>query len=260
MGNSQVSVVKNVVDAVNETTTNVRNTSITDGRAVALNRNTLFLELGPTGEINCTKTNIGQTITVDQNLKVLSKFESVTDLQTMLSSIVDQTSETKQKAVNEFLSLGVNSQVSKQDLITNIKNSITANITNENITRCNAVVDNINDAKIIINGKINCPSGGTLNITQDILATQQVSCISESLFSAAVKNQAIADIVQKATADQDAKNNGLLSLCNGLFLYIAIGVGSIIFICIIAAIIFAVIKMNSRKGKSSKSLPKSISM
>lgn len=252
MGNSQVSVVKAVVNAVNETTTNVRNTSITDGKATALNRNTLFLELGPTGEINCT-SNIGQNITVDQNLKVLSKFESVTDLQNLLNTIVDQTVENKQTAVNDFLSIGVNSQVSKQDLITNIKNSITNNITNENITRCNAVVDNINDAKIIINGKINCPPGGTLNITQDILATQQVSCISESLFSAALTNQSIADIVQKATTDQDAANKGIFSLCNGLFLYIAIGVGSIILIAIIAAIIFAVIKMNSRKSSTKPS-------
>jgi hypothetical protein len=259
MGNSQVSVIKNVVDAVNETTTNVRNTSITDGKATALNRNTLFLELGTTGVINCP-SNIGQTITVDQNLKVLSKFESATDLQTMLSSIVDQTSETKQKAVNDFLSLGVNSQVSKEDLITDIKNSITANITNENITKCNAVVDNINDGKIIINGTINCPSGGSLTITQDILATQQLSCISDSLFTAAVKNQAIADIVQKAIDDQNAANKGIFSLCNGLFLYIAIGVGSIIIISIIAAIIFAVIKMNSGKGKSSKSSTKPSSM
>jgi hypothetical protein len=248
MGNIQSSTMKSVVDAVNQTTTNVKNTSITDGKSTTLNRNTLSFEVGDKGTLNLNNCplNIAQKITTDQNLKVLAKFSSATDLQNTLKSIVDQASSGSQKAVNDFLSLGVNAQTSKQDLITNIKNSITNNITNENVTKCNAILDNLNDGKIVVNGTINCKDG-KFDIDQSIISNQQVDCISESLFNAALKNQAINDIVQKAENQQSAENKGLGSFLQGIWLYIVIALGAVLLIGVIALVIFFIIRSSSNK-------------
>ena len=114
MGNSNVTSINNAVNALNQITTNVVNQAIASGKVVSSNRN--FLDLDFTGAIvNCDIT-LNQKIQIDQNLKILSKFQSASDLQTMLQNIVDQASQSSQTAINDFLSLGLNSNVSKANL------------------------------------------------------------------------------------------------------------------------------------------------
>jgi len=212
--------------------TNIVNEAATSNAGVTVNRNLFKLKIA--GNVNCN-IDIGMFITSNQVVRTLSKFETATDLQTIMKNAVDQAAKSEQKAVNDFLSLGFNSQKDSTTLQTDITNIIDTNIRNENLTSCNAVIDNINNGELEITGNLDCPTG--INIAQQIASDQLAECISNTLINTILANETINQAVQNLESKQSAENKGITDFLKGLIVPLII-IGVIIVLIIIAKNVF----------------------
>jgi hypothetical protein len=247
MGNVQSSKIKNMVELVNGFTTNINNSNATTNTGFVTNRQSYDIEVGVGGVIECRSINAGQTINSNQNLITSSTFNSAQQVKNELQNMIDQIASSGQKAVAEFLSLSANAQVSEQELTTSIKNSIENNITTSNITTCQAITNNLQEGRLVVNGILKCTEGD-LNLAQNIIANQEAQCLSEVFFNAIADNSIINDIKQKAESTQDAKTIGPIGAFFG-------SVGGIITVVIILILLgvagFVAFKIFKSQGGGS---------
>ena len=212
MGNSNSSTINNLVDVVNTVTTDIVNRSVTSGNASSLNIQTFLLDLQ--GDVKCS-VDINQSISSDQKLSVSSVFNSASEVQNTLDTMVDQIAESNQKAVADFLALAVNNNESKQSLTSSIKNDIKTKVTNENITNCQAFVQNLQKGKFYVppTGKLDCGKKadgtyGDIKINQSIVNKQIAECLSQTFFNTIASNDIVNKISQAAETDQSGETKG----------------------------------------------------
>jgi hypothetical protein len=207
MGANQSSEIKQVTDISNKAVTNIVNTTKVSASAQQSGKNTFSVSLGENSEINCDTINWGQKIVSSQKLKVFSKVSNTSELTTILKSSIDNAMSQNNTAVNGFLSTAFNNQESSQDIKNILKNTIENNITNENVTECNAVIDNANKGELVLKkgAKITCKE---FNSPQEIQTQQVVECFSDALQAALLNNSNIADAVNKLEQSQTSENRG----------------------------------------------------
>jgi hypothetical protein len=99
-------------------------------------------------------------------------------------------------------------------LETEIKNVIDTQVRNEDITSCNAIIDNLNKGKINIDGDLYCKN--KLQIDQSIIAAQQAQCASETTFKVLMRSKLISDAVTNIENKQVAENKGITDFLKGL--------------------------------------------
>ena len=235
MGSSQSSEVKQLTDITNKVMTNIVNTNTTKASATSNNKNTFKLVIGPKGSITNCNLKLGQTINASQNLKVMAKVSTVNELKSMLSSAVDNAVSQNNQAVNGFLSTAFNNQKSNTDIKNILKNEINNNITNENLTECNAVIDNLNQGELEINGKWDCASMGPIEANQSVVSAQVVECFADALQQAVMSNQSIADAVNKAEQKNISENQGadsFIKAFTGPMMWVAIAIIAIVILAV----------------------------
>jgi hypothetical protein len=129
MGSSQSSNVKQTVEILNKSMTNLVTKNTNSASAKNSNSNSFRIRIGEKGDVQGCNLDLTQTITASQAVKVMAKFASVADLKTQMKSAlqnsVDQSSQSTQAAL--ATSIGV--QNSKQE-INQIKNEIILEIFN----------------------------------------------------------------------------------------------------------------------------------
>ena len=206
MGANQSSQISQLNDILNQNVTNIVNKSRLMAEAKMSNVNSLDVEFGPNAVINCDNIDFSQRITSKQNLVLASKIQNEQELKTLLKSAIDNTTEQNNQSVNSFLATSFNNQSSSTDIKNIMKNVIETNITNENVNVCNAVIDNANQKRITINGKVTCTS---MNNAQSIVNEQFVNCITDQLVKAAMQNEQIADAVNKSSQTNTSENKGI---------------------------------------------------
>ncbi len=206
MGANQSSQISQLNDILNQNVTNIVNKSRLMAEAKMSNVNSLDVEFGPNAVINCDNIDFSQKITSSQNLVLASKIQNEQELKTLLKSAIDNTTEQNNQSVNSFLATSFNNQSSNTDIKNIMKNIIETNITNENVNVCNAVIDNANQKRIVINGKVTCTS---MNNAQSIVNEQLVNCITDQLVKAAMQNEQIADAVNKSSQTNTSENKGI---------------------------------------------------
>jgi len=232
MGANQSSSVKQVTDITNRSITNVKNTSRITANTKNTNKNTFSLYIGPNGNLDCETISLGQKINATQNVSVSQKISSTNEMKTLLKSAVDNAVEQNNKSVNGFLSTAFNNQKSNTEITNILKNEIENNITNENVTECNSILDNANEGKIEIYGTMKCR---TLNNPQEIISEQLVNCFQDALQQAVMNNTNIADAVNKTKQANTSENKGVAELASALLgpyamIIIAIVIGLVVFI------------------------------
>lgn len=233
MGNRQTSTIKQCMEIVNKNMLSVINSKTFNAGAYQYNKNSIKFRVE--GDINCPNINLSQTIYATQGMKVFSKFESANDLQQILKQALEQSVSSDQKAVNDFLSLGFNSQKTVTDLKTIINNTIDTQVRNDDITSCNSIVDNVNNQDLVITGSVACQN---LNSAQNIVAAQQTECISETAFQVLMRSDLISEAVTNIANKQSAENKGITDFLKGLIGPLII-IGIIIVLVIIAKNVFA---------------------
>ena len=232
MGPTQSSTIKACMDIVNKNMLSIVNSKQVNAGAYQYNKNSIDVKIS--GSIDCPEVVLSQTINGTQNIKVFSKFESTNDLAQTVKQALDQSFKSDQKAINDFLSVGFQSQKNDTELLTSIKNVIDTNIKNEDITSCNAIQDNLNLQKLDITGNIKCD---LLKIPQDLVATQQAECISQTAFGILMRSELISDAVTKVDNTQFAENKGITDFLKNLIGPLII-IGIIIVLVIIAKNVF----------------------
>lgn len=238
MGNSNSSTINNMVSVVNQATTDIVNRSVTSGNASSLNIQTF--KFTNTGNLKGCDFNYSGTINSDQKLTVSSVFNSASEVQNTLETMVDQIAESNQKAVADFLALAVNVNQSKQSLTSSIKNDIKTKITNENITNCQAFVQNLQKGDIVNTGTWECGPSGKIEINQTILNKQIAECLSQTFFNTIASNTIVNDISQAATNDQSGETKGPLAWLESLGktgIIVAGVIGGIILLIIVVVLL-----------------------
>jgi hypothetical protein len=209
MGSSQSTQVKQTTEILNKSVTNIVNTNKMSANAKSTNVNTFRFEIGEKGDVECDTFDLSQRIKADQTVKVASKVANAAEMKTLLKSSVDNASKQSNEAVNGFLSTAFNNQKSNTEITNILKNEIENNITNENVTECNAIIDNANNGVILIRGKMKCKD---FKAPQEIISQQYLECFAEAASDAIMNNEAIAAAVNKAESSNTSKNAGAAEL------------------------------------------------
>lgn len=233
MGSNQSSQLKQTTEILNKSVTNVVNTNIV--KANAANSNVNSYEFINEGDIKNCSYRLGQKINASQKVKVMTKVSNLTDMKTMLKSAVDNATSQNNEATSGFLSTAFNNQKSNTEINNILKNEIENNITTENLTECNGVIDNLNKGIYVNKGKWDCGQQGEIRIDQDIVSNQVVECFSEALQQALMQNENIADAVNKSTQSNTSKIGGISEAISAV-----LGPYAMIIIAIIIAMVIAI--------------------
>ena len=260
MGSNQSSQVKQTTEVLNKSVTNVVNKNIVKASAANSNVNSFEFTTGPRSDVKNCSINLGQKINASQKVKVMSQVSSVNDMKTMLKSAVDNATSQSNDATSGFLSTAFNNQKSNTEINSILKNEIENNITNENLTECNALIDNINKGKLEFNGKWDCGERGQINVNQELVSAQVVECFANAAQEAIMQNANIADAVNKSAQANTSKVGGVAEAISAVMgpyamIMIAIVIGIIIFIPLI---IFAFKSGGSSETPSSPQIEASI--
>ncbi len=214
MGANQSNTVRQTTEVLNSTVNNVVSSSRITSQAKATNSNTFELVIGPNADIQCDNIDFSQKIRATQTVKVMAKIQNSTELQNMLKAAVDNATKQSNDSVNNFLSTSFNNQETNTEITNILHNEIENNITNENVQECNAIIDNANNNKLQIYGKLKCKN---LGAPQEIINDQVVECITDQLIKAVSNNQQIADAINKSESENKSKNTGPLEALAGLW-------------------------------------------
>jgi hypothetical protein len=233
MGSSQSSQLKTISNLLNQSVTKIINTNKVTNGTFNTNTNTFTLSIGRYGVLNCKNIDLSQSITSSQKVVLSNTINNKVDLQNILKGAVSDVIAQKNDSVNSFLSTAFTNQSNSTDIEKNIKNIIETNITDENVTECNSILDNANKGIIIVDGQLNCDN---LKNPQEIISEQFVNAIVNAGSDALLKNTEIANAVNKIEQNNSNTNKGPLDFLtsgSGSLLYIIVGIIVIIIICVI---------------------------
>ena len=240
MGSSQSSHVKQTVEVLNKSMTNLTTSAKTMATARNVNANNLTIEFGekarpmPGVDPNKCGLNVSQKINATQTVKVMAKFSSVTDLQsrmkTELKNSVDQASESTQAAL--ATSIGV--QNSKQEISQKVNNIVETNITNETLNEVNGFLDNINNGVFEFKGVFPCP----IVINQDILSNQVVEMLSDAMIGNSITTETDTAAVAESKQTSKSEQKGVIDAFAGLLTGPIMVIGLIVIVLAVLAYVF----------------------
>ena len=240
MGSSQSSQLQTINTLLNQSVTKIVNKTKASANAINTNTNTFTLQIGPGAIVNCANLNLAQSIIASQQVTLNVTIQDTTDLTNILTGAANDVLSQNNSAVNSFLTTAFSNQSSSTDAQTTIDNLIQTNITNTDVSNCNAILTNANNGTIIVNGKLDCTN---LNNPQAIISDQFVQAIVNAGISAILNNSAIANAVTNANQSNSSTNNGIFSLFGSSSItYIII---AIIIIIIIGSVIYYYYKKNN---------------
>jgi hypothetical protein len=197
--------------------TNLVTKNTTSGSGTNINGNNLKISLKG-AKIKGCPINIGQRIQAEQKITVMSKFNSLTDMRTQMTTALQNTAAQQSSATQGALATTIGVQNSKQEIDQKIKNIVETNITNETLNSVNGFLQNINNGEYDMSGlEYECPPGSPgLVVTQDIISKQTI----EMLSSAVIGNTVAATTDTKAVAESkqvtDIKQQGAIDAVGGV--------------------------------------------
>jgi hypothetical protein len=234
MGNSQSSSLRSLYKTFNEKITEIVTQAINDGNTTQINKNIVNVDLGSGNTYNdCPAISVFQSIDSGQTITVSSALASEQNLKSIINNAVDQTAKSDQKSVNDFLSLGFNNNRNSTTLVSDITNIMNTKIVNQNIQRCNSILNNLNEGLIDFgdNNVYNCSdSSNPITSLQEIITTQFVNCISKTAIGLILEDEVMNKAVQDIESKQAAENKGITSLLSSL-------VGPLIIIAVIIVLV-----------------------
>ena len=238
MGSSQSSSVKQTVDILNKSMTNLTTKNQNSASARNINANNLTLTLGenarpmPGTDPNKCSLNIGQKIKANQSVKLMAKFASKSDLQAQMKAALQNSIAQSSSSQQGALATALNVQNSKQEISQKVSNIVETNITNEVVNEVNGFLDNVNNGTLEIKGIFPCP----INITQDIASDQVVSMLSDALIGNSITTS--TDTATSAASKQETKvkQQGAIDAVAGL-----VGTMGMIWIAVIAIVVLGAV-------------------
>ena len=240
MGSSQSSSVKQTVEILNKSMTNMVTKNTNSASAKNTNSNSFEIILGEKSDVECDIT-VGQRIKAKQAVKVMAKFKSEADLQTQMKTALKNSVDQASKSTQEALALSIGVQNSKQEINQKISNIVETSITNETVNEVNGFLDNFNKGILEIKGKLKCSPGKGIVVDQDIVTDQIVELLSEALIgnkiTTTTDSVTAADSKQVLTSDQKGPIDAIFKGIGSLFTGPIMVIGAIIILIAIIGII-----------------------
>lgn len=240
MGSSQSSEVKQTVEILNKSMTNMVTKNTNSASARNINANNLSITTGEKSRYapgvdpnKCGGLTVSQKIKAGQTVKVMAKITKLSELKTQmktaLQNSIDQASTSKQAA----LATSLNVQNSKQSISQKVSNIVETNITDEVVNEVNGFLDNVNNGTFVFQGIIPC---GAFSINQEIVSDQVVSLLSDAMIGTSISNStdtAAAAVSKQKTASEQT---GVIGELAGL-----VGTMGMIWVAVIGIIVLGVV-------------------
>lgn len=227
---SSSSDIKSVSDIYSENLFNLLSKSISSSSADCKTAQTNNITIG--GNANCS-INVEQDAIVICSLSSSVLDSSNIDLVSMMETAVEQTAESEQKSVQDMLSLSVSNTLSKQELLSKVKNSIKKNITNETISSCLGIVSMDQENNITINGDCN----KDINVTQNLQLELIAQCLTEKISEIVSEDVITTEQTQSGKSTMETIQKGLSSLVSSFGMVIALAIIAGVLILIMIPII-----------------------
>jgi len=239
MGSSQSSSVKQTVEVLNKSMTNLVTKNTNSASARNSNSNNFRITIGEKGDVQGCNLDLTQKINAKQAVKVMAKFASVADLKSQMKSAlqnsVDQSSQSTQAAL--ATSIGV--QNSKQEINQKVTNIVDTNITNETLNEVNGFLDNVNNGVLEIKGKWSCAStGGKIVINQGIVSDQLVELLSDAMIGNTIATTTDTEAKAESKQVQKSEQKGVIDAFAGLLSGPIMIIGLIVVVLAVLAFVF----------------------
>jgi len=252
MGAQVSTQVANVTTkVVNKSMTNLVSKSTSSSKAVMLNVNEIDIDASRTELINC-ELNFNQKINAKQTATCMAKFQSLSDMQTQLTSALQSTAAQENEQTQQALSLSLGVSTGISNINTGIENYIETNITNETLNEVNANMINANTLKLKLGKKYNC-KGKPLAANQEMIIEQTAALLTDAV----IGNKLGTQTDSKGSSDLKTKNKmkqtGIQEVIGALGMAIMLP----LVICVVVIAIFVLpglIKGMGSKGGALKML------
>ena len=222
MGSSQSTTLNSVTNILSQNISNVVTQQTENTSSDSSATNNLQVVFGPNSEVSGCDLTLKQSITVNQSVMALSKYRTTTEIANLMQQSLDQTMSQNQEAVSNFLSTTFGNQESRSNIHNTLSQLISNNVTDENTQRIIGMVSGLNTGIITIDGKYSCGPNGQINLSQTVIIEQFVKAVTELMAQVLMTNTQIADVVDKLTQDQVAKNTGIGEAISKVFSSLAL--------------------------------------
>lgn len=248
MGNIQSNVTQQFITSVNniinQSVTNVYNKASQDCTTI----NVLNASFGaatsgqtcPVSVIN-SRINFRQNASTTCNLTSLNRADLRTQFATELKQRLEQLAEADLKNKQGFLSTAISIQENNLNSVVELINNVTNTITQDVTNLCTSVVQASNQGNLIFCGFY---KDTTIDVAQNATAQAMASCVNEALAKTQIGNSTIADIVQRTDAKLASQQEGIGSI---FWIFILI-IGGVFVLGIIVFVIFTLLRPKGGGG------------
>jgi len=209
MGSNQSTTITSVTSILTQSINNIVTQQTQSASSDTSATNTITLVIGKNADVSGCDLNLTQSIKVNQSVMALSQYQSTTDIANLMQQSLDQTMSQNQTAVSNFLSTTFGNQQSNTNIRNTLNQLISNNVTNDNTQRIIAIISGVQTGILTIDGKFSCGPNGQINLDQSIIVDQFVKSVTGLMTEILMKNNQIANTVNKLEQDQSAKNTGI---------------------------------------------------
>ena len=256
MGSSQSSSVRQTVEILNQSMTNLVNSKTSSASANNTNTNSYSISVGKGASVKNCRLKLGQKINAKQAVKVMAKFQNLNDLKTQMETALKNSIDQASKSEQQALATSLNVQNSKQEIDQKVRNIVETNVKNETLEKLDAFLDNVNKGDLVILGDWDCGTEGPIEIDQEIVSDQIVELLTDTMIGNSITNTTKSETAAESKQTSESKQtgvigdffNGISNVFSGPFKFIAIA-------CIAVAVIGLigiVIKMSLSKKEAEK--------
>lgn len=251
MGPKQSTTIKQYVDILNKSVTNIMskttNTSSQDGSSI--NSYNIIVRNG--GILDCDDLSSTQNINMSATTKSAMKIQNSQDLKNLMKSAIEQSVTSSSKQVQEMLATAFDmKQSTNVEMTTKLQQIVETNVSINNENQCLQMIKNLNQKNLIIeNGSI--VKGKKCTTNQDIAATLLSECITNTITDTLSSNEQFAKLMQTADVKQEQEAKGLNSIVDSFtsifktWAYAIAAIGGLIFFIIIIIVILKMTKSSS---------------
>jgi hypothetical protein len=219
MGSNQSSTIENTIDIYNQNTFSEVQKLTNSANANCEAKQDINITILPGTHLDCGDggLNVSQVATCTADLSSSFTQDNKTQLKTVMQNALEQTANSSQKAVADFLSTSFSNSNVNQKLSQHISNVIDTHIENIANNTCAASAKIVQNQTVNIGGAGTYIKAGSCNFGQNAQASAIASCLTNSMLSTISDNTTLTQSIQDAASKQDSSQTGLGSLLSSLF-------------------------------------------
>lgn len=243
-------VIDIVSDTINQNLTALMVSTQNSNSAQCISNQNISLNIGRYADI-CGGLDLSQQANVNCNLSSIFTTNSQNDLSTIAMQAIDQSANSSNKVVQDFLSTSVSDSSNNISMKNHIKNIVSKSITNDTKNTCIAQASVNQNQTIVIDGKVACRADGKpQNFAQNAQVSVLSSCITNSIAGTISNDSVVQKSTQSGSASNDTQQKGFGDLIKGIFDGLNTGFMIIAFV-VVACVIAAAYILLSPAGQAS---------